>query len=51
MMSMKKQAGNKEQLDLSELGFEVCHTEEEQLNQLKRLRDMPCPISVKRMLR
>ncbi|XP_067930834.1 transmembrane channel-like protein 7 [Watersipora subatra] len=38
-------------VDLAELGFETCNTEEEQLKQLARLRDMPCPIAVKRMLR
>lgn len=50
MMSLRK-ANNQANINLSDLGFEVCNTEEEQLQQLKRLRDMPCPIAVKKMLR
>lgn len=49
MMSLRN--GNHQQINLAELGFEVCTTREEQLKQLKRLKDMPCPIAVKRMLK
>lgn len=38
-------------MDLSELGFDVAETEAEQIAQLKKLRDMPCPIAVKKLLR
>ncbi|KAF6020403.1 TMC7 [Bugula neritina] len=38
-------------IELGELGFEVCQTEEDQRMQLERLRDMPCPIAVKRLVR